>query len=493
MCGSYHAAGGLRSVEVLAFVDPGWSAAGVRLHLSTDAATWRVAESTTVRLLAGQGGAWERRTYVIDIDEEGAMAAHEGIDRWGLGTEVTNVCVELVVPRDAPVAQSPVQVGEVALGFCPFRGRGRPPDDAAASFVRRDKTALRLGDESFHFLGANMWFGMLLGAADLGLGGGRPRLLRELDRLQGLGVKVVRAHACGEGGGSGLRALQPAAGRYEPRLLEGLDFLTTHAGQRGMKLMLVLSSLWPWAGGLGQYLAWAGITGAPALSVAATFATAREGPTAALQSMTARDQFARFGAQFFSSAPAIALHHAHVAELVGRRNSFSGLLYRDDPAILGWELCEGVTPLGAAAGAFERWVAQTAALVKRLDPLHLVAVGGAGLGRDFHAKEAQAQLSTAWADANVDVVTAEVWPQAWGWHDSKQEGSVQQQQDAVHEAVGKAAAYLGTHVQLSGDLGKPLILTAFSLGRDPKMGTSQRDTFFSQLLEVAEMSKQVRK
>ena len=73
----YHVAGGLRSVEVEAYVDPAWSEAGVRLHVSTDAATWHAAQSTGVGY---RGGVWERREYLLFVDDEDDIT-REGVDR----------------------------------------------------------------------------------------------------------------------------------------------------------------------------------------------------------------------------------------------------------------------------------------------------------------------------------------------------------------------------------------------------------------------------
>ena len=50
-------------------------------------------------------------------------------------------------------------------------------------------------------------------------------------------------------------------------------------------------------------------------------------------------------------------------------------------------------------------------MVRSLDPLHLVAVGGVGLGRDYASKEAAQRLGATLADPNVDVVTMQLWPQ----------------------------------------------------------------------------------
>ena len=112
-----------------------------------------------------------------------------------------------------------------------------------------------------------MWYAMHLASASEDVGGDRLRLLRELNRLKLLGIKVLRVLACGEGDGDApgvLRpALQPTPLKYDERLLKGLDYLLVQAAERDMTLLLILNNFWPWSGGFGQYLAWAGAVGQP--------------------------------------------------------------------------------------------------------------------------------------------------------------------------------------------------------------------------------------
>src|SRR5437868_3805487 len=66
------------------------------------------------------------------------------------------------------------------------------------------------------------------------------------------------------------------------------------------------------------------------------------------------------------------------------RNSVTGRLYRDDPAIMAWQLANEPRPGGSdAAGkahmrAYLAWIGSTARLIKTLDPNHLVSTGSEG-------------------------------------------------------------------------------------------------------------------
>ena len=476
----YHVAGGLQQVEATVYVDPDWPAAGISLHLSSDGAVWHLATTTKLRSF---GGTWEQRSYRLFVDDDQVFLRQQA--------EATDLCIELRAPAGAPAAA--VQVGSVSLGFCPFRGRPSLPD-ARARFVFRERSGLFLEGQPFHFMGASMWYAMALGAAELSAGGSRPRLLRELDRLKALGIKVVRAYACGEAGGDNvvLPALQTSSGSYDARLLVGLDFLVTHAGKRGLKLQLVLSTFWPWAGGLARYLAWAGVAApAPKLSATDALATGGGGRGSLIKALTNREKFGQHAAALFGNAPAMELFRKHVSQVVGRRNSYSGVLFRDEPAIFAWEICDGVEQFGAN-NAYQRWVTQTAALIKSLDPGHLVAVGAPGLGPKFTSRPEQTEFSRAASDASVDIVTIQLWPQAWGWHDP----ALPPADGSVWRAAANASNYLNLHVKLAAELEKPLVVSAVALARDAatavntapgqQLGyTQQRDSFLQNFLDVA--------
>ena len=65
-------------------------------------------------------------------------------------------------------------------------------------FVRAEGTKLWRFGEPYRFVGANLWQAMHLGA-EAAAGGDRERLVRELDRLQALGVANLRVMAASEG------------------------------------------------------------------------------------------------------------------------------------------------------------------------------------------------------------------------------------------------------------------------------------------------------
>ena len=75
---------------------------------------------------------------------------------------------------------------------------------------------------------------------------------------------------------------------------------------------------------------------------------------------------------FFTKDGPQRLYKRHMKAVVTRRNTFNGLLYRDDPTIFAWNLineqrctfCESET---------NEWIKTMSAYLKTVDPNHMVS------------------------------------------------------------------------------------------------------------------------
>jgi len=331
-------------------------------------------------------------------------------------------------------------------------------------------TDFRVGGQPYRFVGANLWYGMNL--ASLGPGGDRERLDRELSLLAEMGVTNLRVMAGSEGpDGEPWRvapALQTAPGVYDPELLDGLDYLIEAAAGQRMRLVLCLTNFWPWTGGMAQYVSWE--SGEPIPYPA--------GPEADW------DAYQAFASRFYESEGARDAYWRHVTTIVNRVNGRTGTAYRDDPVIMAWELANEPRGMGRAE-AFNAWIDETAALIKSLDPNHLVTTGCEGNtplpglnGLDFIANH---------DGPHIDYATVHIWPQNWGWYDPADAEST------FPDAGFEARAYLGHHEQLADQLNKPLVLEEFGLARDggafePEASAARRDEFFAAMFEAVEES-----
>ena len=121
-----------------------------------------------------------------------------------------------------------------------------------------------IGDSVYRYVGANFWYGGLLGAEKYG---DRERLAHELDKMKEIGITNLRVLVGGDGA-EGIEShiepvLQTAPGVYNDTLLEGLDYFLAELEKRDMKAVLYLNNAWEWSGGYGTYLEWTGHGPAP--------------------------------------------------------------------------------------------------------------------------------------------------------------------------------------------------------------------------------------
>ena len=336
---------------------------------------------------------------------------------------------------------------------------------AQTDFVQVNNNHFQLEGKTYHIVGINFWYGMNLGSQ--GEGGDRDRLLRELDRLQALGINNLRIMGASEGPDDApwrmVPSLQPRPGEYNLEVWDGLDFLLAEMGKREMKAVVCLNNFWPWSGGMAQYQHWFGGKDIPY-------------PPPAPGGDWARYQLYTSG--FYQNKEAINAFEAHVERLLLRYNPYSQLVYKDDPTIMAWEIANEARGI-LKKKAYRRFLLQTARLIKSLDVKHLVTTGSEG------------KTPSPWAGNRfekdhlsefIDYTTAHIWVQNWGWYDPEKADK------SLDEALIKAKKYLSEHVAMAEKLGKPLVLEEFGISRDrdshhPQSGTGYRDRFYEEMFE----------
>ena len=329
-----------------------------------------------------------------------------------------------------------------------------------SGFVQVAGTSFHIDGKPYRFHGVNMWYAGYLGAEDIG---NRERLMRELDFLKSIGVDNIRV--LGGSQQSPLRnsldiAIQDTDGNVDEDLLVGLDFLLVEMAKRDMKAVIYLTNFWEWSGGMATYLY--RVNGGQIVD-----------PSFPENKWPA---FAVFTKDFYSSEPAKALFSYYVTKIVRRTNTISGIAYSDDPTIMSWQLANEPRPGHATMSdvkGFSHWIEETAGLIKALAPHQLVSTGNEGVTGCIGRADC---FVASHASAQVDYLTFHMWPNNWGWIDAADPMT------RLPEAIQKADDYIGVHLKIANDLGKPIVLEEFGLPRDnggsqPGTPTRARDAF----------------
>ena len=332
-------------------------------------------------------------------------------------------------------------------------------------FITTNATKLIKDGKPYHYIGCNIWYASILGST--GTGGDRDRLCRELDQLQDLGVTNVRILS-GPDAGSLLANpakpyLQTAPGVLNDTILEGLDYVIAELEKRDMDAVIYLNNAWDWSGGYGFYLKECGYGDSPNANIEGGY-----------------NRYVDYCADFSRDTCAQALYYKYIEQVVSRRNTITGRFYKDEPSIMAWQLCNEPRPFARdihTKEMFAQWIARAAALIKSLDPNHLVSTGSEGTV----GCEADAELcERIHADPNIDYLTIHIWPVNWGWAPRTDPDS------GIDNACAKSSQYIALHTDMANRLGKPLVIEEFGYSRQGNRSgigipTDSRDQFYSHI------------
>jgi mannan endo-1,4-beta-mannosidase len=208
--------------------------------------------------------------------------------------------------------------------------------------------------------------------------------------------------------------------------LRGLDQAVWEAKRRGIRVVMPLVNNWNEYGGLPAYAAWA---------------------TEELGGFYEHDDF-------FSNPRLRQWWKDYVFMLVNRVNTFTGVAYKDEPAILAWEIgnelrcrsCRGTTLLAETIG-------ELATFLKQLAPNQLVSDGGDGFDDDPSLWAGLSNFYTVRGDEGasfsklarieaLDMLSYHFYPRNYGLEGAHDAAIWIERHHAVASVSGKVA-YLG--------------------------------------------------
>jgi mannan endo-1,4-beta-mannosidase len=263
-----------------------------------------------------------------------------------------------------------------------------------------------------------------------------------------LGIKVVRVWAFGEGGPNDVKPMtdfndwpRHNSFRFAPRqwnedAFVHLDKVIAEAKKNNIYVQLCLTNWWRDTGGVTQYLRWAGIN-------------------------DAADDSYKYGINnekailFYSNPETRRLYREHIEKLVTRRNTITGVVYRDEPTIFAWELMNEAEVITGRWTERRAWFAEMSSYVKSLDPNHMVTPGAWG----YRSASERREWLADHAIPTIDYCDVHNYPR--DDHNSFVDSPAALKEFIENRA---AAAY---------SLRKPLVLGEFGMGVEGHNGASQ--------------------
>ncbi|KAL4437017.1 hypothetical protein ABPG75_004156 [Micractinium tetrahymenae] len=261
---------------------------------------------------------------------------------------------------------------------------------------------------------------------------------------------------------------------------QALDFIVAEAGRFGIRLTPVLLNTWKAPNGIPSFEKWCGTAGSSARP-RPDIDTRGGGPLSPMERLqTPYD--------WLMSPKCRQQVKDYFSAIVNRRNSITGVLYRDDPTIFSWDLLNEPRCKYCGTQAVDSWYGDMSAHLKSIDPNHMVTTGAEGFfaegdtyedlnpgtdgtlwgprsGQDFRANHAH---------PDIDYAIMHMWVDNW----------------RVGDSLDWGRRWIESHMQVAGELGKPLVMEEFGKAAPEARISSVRDPWFDMVHDEVEQSLQ---
>lgn len=316
--------------------------------------------------------------------------------------------------------------------------------DLSNRFVQTRGSRFIIAGQPFRFVGANV--AVMYRDED------RAHMPETLRQASQAGIRVVRVWASGEGGPNDVGPVSDQAdwprthpfrwapGSWNEDAFVHLDKTIAQAAQNNLRVQLCLANWWRDTGGVSQYLKWAGI--ADAADTKYPFGI---NPERAML--------------FYTNEKARQLYREHLEKIVTRRNSVTGILYRDDPTIFGWELMNEAQAVTGRWAERRAWIAEMSTYLKSLDPNHAIAPGDWGYRT---AAERREWLSDHRLP-NIDYCDVHNYPK--------------DDRDSFVDSPAALREFVENRAAAAFSINKPVVFGEFGIGTEGYNGFSQAEWF----------------
>ncbi|MBN2340464.1 MAG: cellulase family glycosylhydrolase [Deltaproteobacteria bacterium] len=359
---------------------------------------------------------------------------------------------------------------------------------APEGFVTAEGTRLKLNGEDFYFSGANT-YSMLYSELDAE---------EQMQIAEDLGLNALRIWGFWNGedlnpqieDGRVVRpgtpdtdiwghyVLQSRPRVYPEQAWRRLDYAIYLANIYGIKLIIPMLNEWPEFGGLDTMMNWAtDLPEAEAELIADLVANRKN-----LGNNEYENAVKQMRYLFWESQDCRNIYFDYVRRMLNRVNMYTGVAYKDDPAIMIWEVMNEPRfgPWGGdpSARVIHDFLKESSELIKSIDPHHLVGTGEEGFFRPGEVNNLR--TTYPWTGANgegvswvlnsqietIDVLSFHSWPFQWSlWDQSQTDGGDFDARGEYPDLTDFGPEWVQGHIDAINnpefDIAKPIYLGEF--------------------------------
>lgn len=293
------------------------------------------------------------------------------------------------------------------------------PTDSMNNFVVQQGQSFMVGGQPFRIVGTNNYY-MHYASHDM--------IDSVLDDAKDMGLNTIRVWGFMEGVSHG-HTMQPEPGIYTPpagvkSALEKLDYTVSEAKKRGIRVVIVLTNNWGDFGGMQQYVDW--FNG------------------------THHDDF-------YKDINIKDAYKNYVKHLIEHKNRYTGIINKDEPTILTWELANEPRAQSDNTGELLlNWTKEMSDFVRELAPHQLIALGSEG----FFNREGNTDWTYNGGEGvdwgriitlpNINYGTFHLYPEHWGKHNAEEWGT----------------QWIKEHAKAAKKANKPAVLEEYGIGKN---------------------------
>lgn len=183
---------------------------------------------------------------------------------------------------------------------------------------------------------------------------GRRYIIDEtLDAARDMGAIVVRTWAFYESGDDNNAAIRYSPSSYNENGLKALDYVVFKAAEKNIKLILTLANNFNDFGGIAQYIRWA-------------------------NEYIPIENYSYAKIDFFINESIKNWYKEYIYILLNRTNYYTGVKYKDEPAIFAFELINEANARGFNSDIIYNWYSEMSDYFRAVNQNHLLTTGEIG-------------------------------------------------------------------------------------------------------------------
>ncbi len=240
-------------------------------------------------------------------------------------------------------------------------------------FVTRSGTNLILNNLLFYAVGVNCYFLQNLAAY-----GDTTHLNEIFQEAKQLGVTTIRTWGFFDSHNSSNAAvIQLSPGNYKEEGLRALDLVIAKAKEHSIRLIVPLVNNWEDFGGMNQYVSWYAdrvpYQNQTLNKIDQQIITGADGRfyRCIVSGTLTHDEF-------YTNPTIKQWYKDYLWMLLHRKNTITGILYKDEPMILAWELANEPRSSDRTGMIVTNWLDEMSTFIKTIDKNHLVSSGEEG-------------------------------------------------------------------------------------------------------------------